>query len=633
MPPSASGTTFPASIARGLTLGLAAMLLALLLGLSVSLVFTSRVIDGYRAVSVENQRFQLLDEIEAVFHRMLLQLMRAGRTPDGAAPAEVDVQALRDEFAAALARFAALHPAGEDSLGPAGRGAFRTLQVLRAELDAVAGEVLGARRALRWEQVERLNQIAIASHQAAASLEAEHRGRIAARVQAGRRSMWIMTGMSAAGFLGGALLVAVGSLLLRRRLVLPLRGVARAALQLAGGRLEARVPVISRDEVGEVSRAFNTMADRLQARERELCATQAELEQRVRVTQALHQIGVQVAGLDKLEPILQLITEKARELLQADVATICLRGDRGGERILRAVAGPPEALQAPCGSPECSRGAGAAACGCCALESAFLAAHLKAPLTRDGSPIGFLCLGRRTPGEPTPAETDLLAALATQASIAFEKAAMQDELRSLGAVQERERIAREMHDGLAQMVGLLHLKLQQVGARVHRGSLRRGLGEAIRLAEQAYDEVRQAISGLRLKLAGGVVPTLRECLQDFSLQTGIVADLTVGTEAIVLPPLAEAQLVRIAQEALTNVRKHARATHVWLRLERANGDIRLAIEDDGCGFDPAAVDAFGDGHFGLQSMRERAEGLGGRLTVSRLPRRGMQVAAVLPAGR
>lgn len=626
-------TSFPTSITRRLSLGLGAILLALLLGLGVSVLFTRHVLEGYEVVARENAHFLALDEIEATFHQMLVQLMRAGRATDGPTPA--DLAALRDQFDAALAQFESLHPAhGENLLRPPGLLALQTLRDLRAELARITDDLLRKHQPLRWDDIDGLNHIAIASHRAAAQLELEHRTLIAGYVAAGRWGLRILTTVSVVCFLASVILLAIGSVVLRRRVILPLRRLADTALTLAEGRLDARVPVSSRDEVGQVSQAFNTMADRLQTREQELRSAQRELEQRVRVTEALYQIGMQVAALDTLPPILQLVTEKARELLRVEVATICLCADCGRERVLRTFSGPSEAIRVPrlltacCGGEGACEGRGE----CSVLQSAFLAAHVKVPLRREGRPIGFLCIGGGTARTFTPAELDLLTALAAQAAIAFDKAALQDELRSLAAVQERERIAREMHDGLAQMVGLLHLKLQQVSGARDRGSVRQGVEEAIRLAEQAYDEVRQAIFGLRLKLAGGLVPTLREYLQEFSLQTGIGADLKVEHEPIVLSPLSEVQLVRIAQEALANVRKHARATRVVLRLGAEHGNVRLVVEDDGRGFDLAALAAGGAGRFGLHTMRERAEGQGGQLTIAVAPGKGTRVAAVLPSG-
>jgi len=127
------------------------------------------------------------------------------------------------------------------------------------------------------------------------------------------------------------------------------------------------------------------------------------------------------------------------------------------------------------------------------------------------------------------------------------------------------------------------------------------------------------------------VPTLTELLHDFSTQNDLPVKLEAdGAEAVHLPPASEVQLVRIVQEALTNVRKHAQARRAWVRLERQDGWIRASVEDDGRGFDPATM-ASPDGlHFGLQGMRERAEGRGGKLDIVTSPGRGTCVTVLLP---
>ena len=97
-----------------------------------------------------------------------------------------------------------------------------------------------------------------------------------------------------------------------------------------------------------------------------------------------------------------------------------------------------------------------------------------------------------------------------------------------------------------------------------------------------------------------------------------------------LSPASEVQLIRIIQEALTNVRKHAGAAHAWVRLHRQDPWVQVIVEDDGRGFDPTILVSRDRLHFGLQTMRERAEGLGGKLEIDTAPGRGTRVVATLP---
>jgi signal transduction histidine kinase len=257
--------------------------------------------------------------------------------------------------------------------------------------------------------------------------------------------------------------------------------------------------------------------------------------------------------------------------------------------------------------------------------------RIAAPLRLGSEAIGAIEVGTREEREFTTDEAELLAGLAAQATIAIERARLSEELRSLAAVEERERLAREMHDGLAQELGLLHIKLQSALARAADApAVAEGLREMVSITTNAYEGVRQSIFGLRTFVSRGLglVPTLTEYLHEFSVQNGIAVDLEAAGPIGPVPPATEVQAVRIIQEALMNVRKHSAADRARVRIARDGAWLRVAIEDDGIGWDRQASP---NGlHFGLQMMRERAEGLGGRLEVEALPGQGTRVVATLP---
>ena len=209
-------------------------------------------------------------------------------------------------------------------------------------------------------------------------------------------------------------------------------------------------------------------------------------------------------------------------------------------------------------------------------------------------------------------------------------------LQTLATLKERERIAREMHDGLAQALGYIHMHLGALEARTSaeaQGEIRGELREIKKVAGEAYEEIRQSIFGLRTMVSRGLglIPTLTEYLHEFSRQNGITTHLQVGGDhAPRFSPDVEIQLVRIIQEALTNIRKHAGATRVVVRFDVEGDCCCVTVRDDGQGFEPGKIPEEGCRQFGLQAMRERAQGIGANLEIEATPGRGTKVMVRLP---
>jgi signal transduction histidine kinase len=214
-----------------------------------------------------------------------------------------------------------------------------------------------------------------------------------------------------------------------------------------------------------------------------------------------------------------------------------------------------------------------------------------------------------------------------------ETARLYEQIKEMAVMEEREWIAREMHDGLAQQLGYLHLRIAQLEANPATAPTQEDVRMLKKVAAAAYDEVRQAILGLRTMVSRGLglVPTLTEYLHDFSQQTGIAVELQIADERATRPSAhAEIQLIRIIQEALANVRKHARTKRAYVSFTMEEGNAKVTVEDDGIGFDPEQAMQPGRTGFGLQGMRERAELAGGTCTVESRPHAGTRVIVCLP---
>ncbi|MCB0094526.1 MAG: sensor histidine kinase [Caldilineaceae bacterium] len=210
--------------------------------------------------------------------------------------------------------------------------------------------------------------------------------------------------------------------------------------------------------------------------------------------------------------------------------------------------------------------------------------------------------------------------------------------RALAMLQERERLARELHDNLGQILGFINVQTQAAIQLLNRGKNLEAdqlLQRLHDVAKTAQTDVREQILNLR---SGSALDTdfraaLQEYLAQFSNFSNIKVNL-VGLEqldAIGVNHQVEIQLLRIIQEALTNVRKHAQAQRITLSLAVQSEQIHVVVEDDGCGFDLATAAGAENGyHIGLNVMRERAEEVGGQFAINSQPGRGAKVIIDLP---
>lgn len=391
-------------------------------------------------------------------------------------------------------------------------------------------------------------------------------------------------------------------------------------------------------------------------RARRLAALRAEHEgaqRRARETSeawiaVLVDINRRIAELENVDDVLIELVQRARALLRADIAALGLWDAARSNLMLKAYA-LSDRVEAGLNTPV-HREIIVAAAGqrgeCCVhvassdLDTPWRCSVLKAevqaaaivPLCLDEERLGALWIAR-TRAEPfDEAECLGLTQLADQAVIAIEHAMMAERLQSLAVTEERGRIAREMHDGLVQVLGYLSLETQTLEALVRRGDCDATLAELRRARahiDEAQADVRENILSLRTTLAGEIdlIQALRAYVDEFSVQTGIDVELSSDIAAVQgLSPLAETQLVRVVQEALTNVRKHARASRVRVRLSARADCLCVSVADDGVGINGQASRR----HFGLQTMRERAESVGGGLTVGSRPGEGTQVELWLP---
>ena len=350
---------------------------------------------------------------------------------------------------------------------------------------------------------------------------------------------------------------------------------------------------------------------------------QARLERQNRELLALHQAGLDIATQLSMEPVLQKVVDHAAGLLRARYGAVSVRS---------------------------SDGSGTEAFVTFGVSDAGQREVLAVPIVSGQRVLGELRLADKVDGSVFDrADEDTLARFATQAALAIENARLHRRVQDVAITEERERIAREMHDSLAQVLGYVNTKAQAVQELLKQDQVERAaqqVGQLGDAARAAYADVREGILGLRTSLGPqrGLLEALQEYVDVWREQSGVQAQILVDSDPpesegrlSALAPTAELQLLRIVQEALANVRKHAAASHVIVRLVETPTSIEARVEDNGRGFAPGrtrdqvdAVDTTALPRFGLATMRERAESVGGSLEIASAPNHGTRVIARLP---
>lgn len=263
-----------------------------------------------------------------------------------------------------------------------------------------------------------------------------------------------------------------------------------------------------------------------------------------------------------------------------------------------------------------------------------LSCHASIPLAFGDKPLGIMNITAPAWRELTPEELRLLATIAYQVGIAIERARLAEESARPARAEERARLAREIHDTLAQ--GLTAIGLQIEGAMRHVKSdpelARERLQRALELTRENLEEARRSVLDLRAAPLQGrpLAAALRALSRSLTNETGVRIQFRIhpGVPGD-LPLRVEAELFRIAQEALANVARHAKATEATLALDCREAILSMSIHDNGVGFHPPGS----AGGQGIVGMRERARLLGGRLRITSRPGRGTTVVAVIPIRR
>jgi signal transduction histidine kinase len=265
--------------------------------------------------------------------------------------------------------------------------------------------------------------------------------------------------------------------------------------------------------------------------------------------------------------------------------------------------------------------------------------YIGIPLRAGDKLLGVMNLSSKERHQLTQQHLALLTAAGHQLGVAIEDARLHSQLRTMAALEERLRLSRELHDNVVQVLGYLHLKSKLAHSALASQQTSQALGEledVIQVTARAYDDVRDSILGLRVMLPADqdLRVVLEEYLSDFGRRHQIEVALDAdGWQEATLSPEAEAQTFRIVQEALTNAWRHGRPAHIRVVLQKREDRAQIRVKDDGQGFDPSRLGDDGHQGFGLQTMRERADSLGGSFEVQSQPGHGTEIYVELPVSR
>ena len=441
--------------------------------------------------------------------------------------------------------------------------------------------------------------------------------------------------------------------LLYRWIIRPVQALQGGIQRMAARDFSVRVPVNNTDELGVLAQGFNRMADELQSLYEDLGERvrqkTAELERQNRQLSALYGMTAFLNKPNDIEALCRGFLQRVMDEFHAAAGSIRVL-DPSGERLHIVVSlGFSSALQE---SEHCMR-TDACFCGEATQRGTMIIRDFrKLPrpeeigCMRDGfqavsvfqivtpeATLGTFSLHFRERTTMSPRELQLLEMLGQHLGAALDNQRLSIKARQLAVAEERNLVAQGLHDSLAQGLNFLNLQTQMLGSAVQQRRwdeveeivplLKTGVSES-------YQDVRELLQNFRTRLGE---ESLRKAVDDtigrFRRQTGLNVELHLDDrDGAPLHPDQQLQVLFILQEALSNVRKHAYASKVTVRIDN-HRDFGMSIRDNGEGYDPKEVAERSETHVGLSIMRERAARLGGQLQMCSAPGQGTEVSLYL----
>lgn len=463
------------------------------------------------------------------------------------------------------------------------------------------------------------------------------------RAQEKVAQLWVVQAI----FLAAAVsLLLIGSLFIRHRIVKPLEKLGQVARRIGTGDLDTAVPPLHKDELGQLAGVMESMRVELSSTHQLL---HDHVEQRTKELAEAFEFSTEIVAQLDLDILLQSVTDRSRKLMRANEASLCLSREDG--RVLELVASQGSNLPTDGLYQSVERGIALQVigegktiarqgniCDACAFMRGYPFGNcLAAPLKIGSTILGALCVVRDEEFPFSAEETQAMTLLANTAAIAITNARLVEQERiqthQSAVLTERQRLAAELHDNLAQTLSFLRFRVEHISNLVPSNSeqVSTELLGIQNTLNTVYDQVRDVIIGITPKPieTESLTDQLAGYMSDFQRLTAVPVEFTMESpQDWQLNAVEQVQFFYIIRESLTNIRRHARAKKVAISLARINGNICCEISDDGCGFDlrrELNVD-----QLGLKIMHTRAERVGGYLEIQSAPGQGTKVILTMP---
>ena len=454
--------------------------------------------------------------------------------------------------------------------------------------------------------------------------------------------------MLAMAVMGAAVLLYTGYLFVLE----PVSQLKQAIEKIQLGDFSARVERVTTDEFGTLADGFNGMAEHMQSMyrnlERKVAEKTAELEEKNERLESLYEVTALVAKASTLDELAQGFAKRITRIARADGVAVRWSDQASQRYLLLAAQGLPKSMveaELCIDRGDCHCGAGPSVENLRVIpiisrdtphlphcERAGFETVVNIPVRLHERLMGEVDLFYHAKVSLAPAERSLLEALGSHLASGMENLRLTSFEKEAAVSQERHLLARELHDSIAQSLAFLKIQVQLMRDALHSGNaaeIKQVLEEIDTGVRESYGDVRELLLHFRTRTnTEDIEPALATTLRKFEHQSGMKASLHMQGQGMPLSPDLQIQALHIVQEALSNVRKHARASQVWLDVQQ-QPCWRFEVRDDGVGFS-TENDELDETHVGLRIMTERAQRIGAQLDVISTPGHGSSIILTLP---